>query len=121
MKGTNKKGLNRREFLGLSALGLTGLTILPSFVMNGVRMAPSDRVVLGYIGAGRPALSDMSGFAGVAGVQIVAVADVDSMKQVRFKNNVEAWQKSKGLAPRCDMYERYEDILERTDIDAVEW
>lgn len=120
MKGTNKKGLNRREFLGLSALGLTGLTILPSFVMNGVRMAPSDRVVLGFIGAGRQALSDMRGFAGVAGVQIVAVADVDSMKQVRFKNNVEAWQKSKGLAPRCDMYERYEDILERTDIDAVE-
>ncbi len=114
------KGLNRRDFIGLSALGLTGLTILPSFVMNGRRVAPSDRVVLGYIGAGRQALSDMRGFAGVTGLQIVAVADVDTIKQARFKKQVEEWQKSKGLAPRCDTYERYEEILERSDIDAVE-
>jgi len=83
-------------------------------------MAPSDRVVIGYIGAGRQALSDFRGFASVPGVQVVAVADVDSMKQQRFKKRVEDWQKSKGLAPRCDMYERYEEILERGDIDAVE-
>ena len=120
MKVKNNNGLNRREFLGLSALGLTGLTILPSFVMNGVRMAPSDRVVMGYIGVGRQGLSDMRGMAGVPGVQIVAVADVDTIKQERFKRRVEDWQKSKGLAPRCDKYERYEEILERGDIDAVE-
>ena len=45
MKENTKKGVSRREFLGLSALGLASLTILPSWAMNGVRIAPSDRVV----------------------------------------------------------------------------
>ena len=45
-----KEKITRRDFLGFSALGLAGLTILPSWAMNGVRIAPSDRVVLGFIG-----------------------------------------------------------------------
>jgi predicted dehydrogenase len=120
MKKTTNKGLNRRDFLGLSALGLTGLTILPSYVINGVRVAPSDRVLMGTIGLGRQALSDFRGFAGAAGLQVVACCDVDTIKQQRYKKTVEEWQKSKGLAPRCDTYEQYERLLERKDIDVVE-
>jgi len=120
MKEKSAKGMNRRDFLGLSALGLTGLTILPSYVINGVRVAPSDRVLLGTIGLGRQAISDFRGFAGVKGIQVIACADVDSIKQQRYKRTVEEWQKSKGLAPRCDTYEQYEQLLERKDIDAVE-
>ena len=52
MKENTKKGVSRREFLGLSALGLASLTILPSWAIDGVRIAPSDRVVLGFIGLG---------------------------------------------------------------------
>ena len=52
MKENTKKGVTRREFLGLSALGLASLTILPSWAVNGVRIAPSDRVVLGFVGLG---------------------------------------------------------------------
>ena len=120
MKKTTNKGLNRRDFLGLSALGLTGLTILPSYVINGVRVAPSDRVLMGTIGLGRQALSDFRGFAGASGLQVVACCDVDTIKQQRYKKTVEEWQKSKGLAPRCDTYEQYERLLERKDIDVVE-
>jgi hypothetical protein len=58
VKENENKGLNRRDFLGLSAIGLTGLTILPSYVIDGVRVAPSDRVLMGTIGLGRQALSD---------------------------------------------------------------
>ncbi len=120
MKKEIKKGLNRRDFLGLSAIGLTGLTILPSYVINGVRVAPSDRILMGTIGLGRQALSDFRGFAGAAGLQVVACCDVDTIKQQRYKRTVEEWQKSKGLAPRCDTYEQYEQLLERKDIDFVE-
>nr|WP_289201484.1 twin-arginine translocation signal domain-containing protein [Parabacteroides goldsteinii] len=49
MKENEKKGISRRKFLGLSALGLASFTILPSWSINGVRIAPSDRVVLGFI------------------------------------------------------------------------
>ena len=120
MENNSKNNFDRRKFLGLSALGLTGLTILPSWTINGVRIAPSDRVVMGFIGLGQQALSDFAGFASVPGVQVVAGCDVDSMKQLRFKKRVEAWQVKSGLAPRCDMYEEYEELLDRKDIDAVE-
>jgi predicted dehydrogenase len=120
MKQQSKKGLNRRDFLGLSALGLTGLTVLPSYVMDGVKIAPSDRVVMGFVGLGQQALSDFSGFAGVPGIQVAACCDVDNMKQARFKKRIESWQQGKSVAARCDTYEQYERLLERRDIDAVE-
>lgn len=65
-------------------------------------------------------MSDFRGFAGVTGLQIIACCDVDTIKQQRYKKTIEEWQKSKGLAPRCDTYEQYEKLLERKDIDFVE-
>ena len=52
------KKMNRREFLGLSALGLASFTILPSWSVNGQKYAPSDRIVFGFIGLGRQGMSD---------------------------------------------------------------
>ncbi|MDR0430910.1 MAG: Gfo/Idh/MocA family oxidoreductase [Tannerellaceae bacterium] len=115
-----KKGINRRQFLGYSALGLAGLTILPSWTMDGVRIAPSDRVVVGFIGLGRQGLGDFRGFAGCPGVQVAACCDVDSIKIERFQKRVMEWQKTKNMTQRCDGYEFYEDLLNRKDIDAVE-
>jgi len=120
MSKNESNQLNRRKFLGLSALGLTGLTILPSWRIDGVKIAPSDRVVLGFIGLGQQGLSDFAGFSNVPGVQVAACCDVDTMKLTRFKQKVETWQKEKGMSPRCDTYEYYEELLERRDIDAVE-
>jgi predicted dehydrogenase len=112
--------MSRRQFLGYSALGLAGLTILPGWVTAaGVRIAPSDRVVMGWIGLGQQGRSDFYAATGCPGVQVVAGCDVDSLKRERFKRNVEAWQKSQNRPARCDMYEFYQDLLERTDIDAV--
>lgn len=114
------KNMNRRQFLGYSAFGLAGLTILPNWVMaNGVRIAPSDRVVLGFIGLGQQGVSDFNSFKSCPGVQVVAGCDVDSIKRERFRRRVEGWQKGLNVAPRCDMYEFYEDLLDRKDIDAV--
>lgn len=120
MNSKESKQFNRRKFLGLSALGLTGLTILPSWTIDGIKIAPSDRVTMGFIGLGQQGMNDFLSFSSVPGVEVVAGCDVDSMKTERFKRRVEEWQSSKGLAPRCDKYERYEELLERTDIDAVE-
>lgn len=120
MKEETKNGISRREFLRLSALGLTGLTILPSWVSNGVKVAPSDRVVLGFVGLGQQGLSDFQSFSSCPGVMVAACCDVDSIKRERFRRRVEKWQKSQDLAPRCDMYEFYEDMLGRKDIDVIE-
>jgi len=120
MKENSKKEISRREFIKLSALGLASLTILPSWIVNGVRIAPSDRVVLGFVGLGQQGLSDFQSFASCPGVQVAACCDVDSIKRERFRRRVEAWQKSQEVAPRCDMYEFYEDMLDRKDIDVIE-
>lgn len=120
MEKKESKNLNRRHFLGYAALGLAGLTILPSWKMaNGVRIAPSDRIVMGFIGLGQQGVSDFNSFSNCPGIQVVACCDVEQLKRERFKGKVEAWQKSTNMAPRCDMYEFYEDMLERKDIDVV--
>lgn len=119
-KEEKRTSISRRQFLGYSALGLAGLTILPSWAQNGLRIAPSDRVVMGFIGLGRQGLGDFRGFAGCPGIQVVACSDVDTIKIERFQKRVMDWQKSKNMNPRCDAYEFYEELLDRKDIDAVE-
>ena len=114
-----QKTLTRREFLSLSALGLASLTILPSWSINGVRIAPSDRVVLGFIGLGRQGISDFHSFKNCPGIQVAAGSDVDSIKNDRLCKVVSEWQKSAKISGRCQTYEFYEDLLARKDIDAV--
>ena len=114
-----QKKLTRRDFLSLSALGLASLTILPSWSMNGIRVAPSDRVVLGFIGIGRQGIPDFHSFKDCPGVQVAAGSDVDTIKNERFNKVVSEWQKSAKISGRCQTYEFYEDLLARKDIDAV--
>ena len=121
MKKT-KEGISRRDFLNRSALGLAGLaslTILPSWATNGVRVAPSDRVVLGFIGLGRQGISDFQAFAACPGVQVAGCSDVDSIKRERFVKHVTDWKNAKNIPGSCNSYELYEQLLERKDIDAV--
>jgi len=120
MESNKSNGLNRRQFLGYSALGLAGLTILPSWALqSGVRIAPSDRVVIGIIGLGQQGLIDFRSYQLVPGVQIAAGCDVDSNKRIRFKNRITAWQKEQNVPQRCDTYEFYQDMINRQDIDAI--
>ena len=119
-KEESQSGMNRRDFLCATAAGLTSFMILPSWKVDGVRIAPSDRVVLGFVGLGRQGISDFHSFSSCPGVQVAACCDVDSIKRERFRRIVTKWQKEKGMNERCDMYEFYEDLIERKDIDVVE-
>lgn len=116
----NSNKISRRRFLGYSALGLTGLSILPAWAISGLgKIVPSDRVVLGFIGLGQQGLSDFWSFSQCPGVEVAAGCDVDSLKLQRFVKRVERWQEKNNKATRCDVYEFYEDLLDRKDIDAV--
>jgi predicted dehydrogenase len=116
----SEKGMSRRDFLTTAATGIAGFMILPSFTVDGVRVAPSDRVVLGFVGLGQQGCSDFRSFTGCPGVQVAACCDVDSIKHERFRRYVTKWQKEKSMPVRCDVYEEYERLLERRDIDAIE-
>ncbi len=117
---SEQKGMSRRDFLTTAATGIAGFMILPSFTVDGVRIAPSDRVVMGFVGLGQQGCSDFRSFAQCPGVQVAACCDVDSIKRERFRRYVTAWQKEKSMPIRCDVYEEYERMLERKDIDAIE-
>lgn len=114
-----KSNVDRREFIKLSALGLASLTIIPSWSMNGIKVAPSDRVVLGFIGLGQQGIHDFYSFSHVPGVQVAACSDVDSLKTERFRRQVGKWQADNNMKASCDKYESYEKLLGRKDIDAV--
>jgi len=49
---------------------------------------------MGFIGLGRPGLSDFNSFTNCLGVQVVACCDVEQLNRERFKRKVETWQKS---------------------------
>ena len=115
-----KNSMSRRDFLMTAGTGLAGFMILPSFTIDGKRIAPSDRVVLGFVGLGQQGCSDFRSFAACPGVQVAACCDVDSIKRERFRRYVTNWQKEKSMPIRCDVYEEYERLLERKDIDAIE-
>ena len=83
-----KRSMSRREFLTAAGTGLAGFMILPSFTIAGTRVAPSDRIVLGFVGLGQQGCSDFRSFAACPGVQVAACCDVDSIKRERFRRYV---------------------------------
>ena len=115
-----QKKISRRQFLTKTATGIAGFMILPSSIVDGIRIAPSDRVVIGFVGLGQQGCSDFRSFSACPGVQVAACCDVDSIKRERFRRYVTKWQQEKKMPLRCDVYEEYERLLERKDIDAIE-
>lgn len=114
--------LNRRQFVSTSMLGLGSAAILPSVVsipnILSNRTA-SDTIRLGYIGLGRRCINLLNGFLAFDQIEVVAGADVYKVKRDRFKQIADTFYAEKGKKIQVDVYEDYEEILARKDIDAV--
>ncbi|MDP6045584.1 MAG: twin-arginine translocation signal domain-containing protein, partial [Phycisphaerae bacterium] len=85
--------LNRRRFLKatLAASGAAAVlpTIVPSSAMGADgSTAPSDRIVMGTIGCGGRARSDMGAFMNNSDVQMVAVCEVQGKRRAGAKSSV---------------------------------
>ncbi|MEM9327848.1 MAG: Gfo/Idh/MocA family oxidoreductase [Bacteroidota bacterium] len=123
METSNEKKLtSRRRFLQKSAVALGGLYIVPRRVLGGSGfVAPSDKVTMGFIGPGKQGVGLTKRFMGIDEVQFLAGADVNSKHLLRFQDQVKAYYSERNGASynSCDIYEDYEDLLARQDIDAV--
>src|SRR5512145_3123026 len=103
-----RKGFSRRDFLKASA-ATWGFTVVPSSVFGAT--APSERVGVGMIGVGNMGSSNLKGFMGNPGFQVVAVCDVDrfyrdpAIKAAKLTEN--------------DGYNDFRELLARNDVDAV--
>ncbi len=118
MKNQETKGLSRRRFLGTTAVGLVGLSILPSITSctQAVVKAP---IRLGFIGMGRQSMFLLNGFIQIPGVRVLAGCDVYGRKRQRFENRVNEFYKKNNVEVEVKTYEKYQELLQREDIDAV--
>ena len=118
----NGQGITRRRFLaGCAAAGaaLGAPLILPRRTWGAD--APSKKIAMGFIGCGRQAQgANIPGFLKVAGVQIVALCDVDAWRLGEARKLVAklSGQKS-GAAADCAVYKDFRELLARPDLDAV--
>ena len=114
--------LSRRQFVGASALGFAGVMVIPSAGCGrSKKSAGKDAglIRLGFIGLGQQAMHLLNGFIRIPGVEVLAGCDVYGIKRTRFENRVRKFYSEAGKKIEAVTYERYEDLLKRTDIDAV--
>ena len=116
--------MDRRNFIGKSALAAGAFTIIPDRVMaTGEKnsIPPSDKINLGYIGVGKQSLHLLNMLAKCPETMVLAACDVDINKLERFKGAAEKANAAKldGGSQVVDTYENYRELLDRKDIDAV--
>ena len=104
--------VSRRDFLRTSALGTAAFSLgaSPAGAVSPHKVNPSDRITLGFIGAGARAHQLIEAFKLFPEVEIVAACDAYSGRLERVKSRTDG---------RADTYKDYREIIQRDDVDAV--
>jgi myo-inositol 2-dehydrogenase/D-chiro-inositol 1-dehydrogenase len=121
---TNGRTTRRRFLKTATAAAIAAPAIIPRTALGADGTPPpSERVTMGFIGCGRQCYyKNIPLFVRTAGVQALAVCDVDqwrldnAVKQVKTQYDS---GKAKGTFTPVEKYADYEDLLARDDIDAV--
>jgi myo-inositol 2-dehydrogenase / D-chiro-inositol 1-dehydrogenase len=110
--------LSRRQLL-TGAAAVVAPTIVPAKVRG--PNAPSNRLQVGQIGAGRIArVHDLPGVLKSDLADVVAVCDLDQKRAAEGRTLIEDHYKSKQLSvPTVSVYSDYLELIARKDIDAV--
>ncbi len=112
-----RKTYSRRHFLGTTAAGMAGVALVPT--LSSCTKPPGNEITLGFIGLGRQSMHLLNGFINLEGVRVVAGCDVYGIKRTRFENRVNEFYAHHEQKVEVKTYERYSELLARTDIDAV--
>ncbi len=112
-----KHSITRRHFVGsniTAALAASAFPTIVQFPLFGAD-APSNRIVVGWIGTGPRGRDVMAGFLGQPDAQVVAICDVkkDQLEIARKQVN------DRNQNQDCVTYADFREVLARKDIDAV--
>jgi predicted dehydrogenase len=113
-----KRTWSRRQFLNSGIAGIAGMMVLPKLVSSSKSKVVAD-IKLGFIGMGQQSMFLLNGFLQIPGVKVIAGCDVYGVKRKRFEKRVTAFYSKTGKESKVDTYEKFEDLLSRSDIDAV--
>ncbi|UCH64006.1 MAG: Gfo/Idh/MocA family oxidoreductase [Fidelibacterota bacterium] len=131
------KNIDRRQFLKKAAgitVGAIGLPyIVPASALGRAgSVAPSDRIVMGCIGVGGQGTANLRAFINKSEVQVVAVCDVETESSLynggrtrgreparQLVEEHYADQTRSGRSRGCAAYDDFQELLARSDIDAV--
>ena len=116
----------RRDFLKASAIGAAGI-MMPAGIVSAsasikapAKKTANGKINIGFIGLGQQGMYLLSGFMSMDDVRVVAGCDVYDIKRDRFVKRVTDYYQGKGEKKvKVDVYEDYQDVLARPDIDAV--
>jgi hypothetical protein len=107
---------NRRHFIKKSLAGMAIPYLLPVSVFGKPEtVAPSDRIVMGFIGVGNMGSGHLRSFLGYPDVHVAAVCDVRESHRLRAKELVDQSYENRD----CAVYHDFRELLARPDIDAV--
>jgi len=114
----------RRSFLKqAAAAAVAAPCVIPGAALGAdTRPAPSNRIVMGFVGVGGQGAGDMGGFMSFPEVQVAAVCDVDARSRARAKQAVEqryAQEKASGAFKGCAEYNDFRELCARPDLDVV--
>lgn len=114
------KTVSRRAFFGRVSGAVAAPLILPAKIFGA--NAPSNRITVGFIGCGRQTYyANIPGFLKVAGVQAVAVCDVDAWRMGEAKKLIESLhaKQNDGSFKGCAAHRDFRELLADKSIDAV--
>ena len=120
MSAANSKHVSRRGFLRRTAVTAGAAVAAPYVITSSALGAPgreaaSNRIVMGVIGMGGRARSDMGAFLSNADVQVVGICDSQASRRKGGKGMVDG----KYGNTDCKTYIDLHEILARRDIDAM--
>ena len=113
--------MKRREFLKNSAV-VSSLFIVPRHVLGKGYLAPSDKINLGFIGAGKQGRGLVSRFVQTGRINVLAVADPHLLKRNKFlEQHAQTFEKhfETTFKGQIQATSNYPELLENKSIDAV--
>jgi len=118
------KAITRRSFVKRIAVAIAAPHIVPSSALGREgTAAPSNRIGVGMIGAGRQTTAaNLKEFLRFPDTQVLAVCEADAWRLANAKKSVEDYYAKKqpsGKYRGCATYADFRDLLARRDIDAV--
>ena len=103
--------MHRRSFLAGAATALSASFITTDPVFGHPRPAPSERITIGLIGAGKRGGTLLRHVLNFSQVEVVAVAEVESQRREHRARSIESHYAGKKDRPNFKGVGRYNDFL----------